>query len=161
VLEDVSKAVCDGLNEAMTHYKSFLKSDALSQNSPFQGDALLDPDAAYFATLHEIKKDIMEDAKGGQRFRSREEKRRKLNDAISTGSMSLGGSKRTAASVEDVEDGKATIAAGGACNCTPQCEPAHSDTPHGSHGFNCKLIYEQNRFTGDGRDRYGPNITSS
>jgi len=85
VLEDVSKAVCDGLNEAMTHYKSFLKSDALSQNSPFQGDALLDPDAAYFATLHEIKKDIMEDAKGGQRFRSREEKRRKLNDAISTG----------------------------------------------------------------------------
>ena len=48
-------------------------------------------------------------------------------------------------------------ATGGACNCTPQCEPAYCDTPHGSHGFNCKLLYEQNRFTGDGRDRYGPN----
>merc|ERR1711959_121905 len=29
------------------------------------------------------------------------------------------------------------------CNCTPRCEPVWSDTPHGSHGCNCKLIYAQ------------------
>ena len=27
------------------------------------------------------------------------------------------------------------------CSCEPQCEPAGSDTPHGSHGYACKLEY--------------------
>jgi hypothetical protein len=27
------------------------------------------------------------------------------------------------------------------CSCEPQCEPAWSDTPHGSHGYACEVVY--------------------
>ena len=36
------------------------------------------------------------------------------------------------------------------CDCTPTCEPAWSDTPHGSHGFNCRKNYLAWRY-GDSR----------
>jgi hypothetical protein len=31
----------------------------------------------------------------------------------------------------------------GPCLCTPTCAPAGSDTPHGSHGFNCEKLYRE------------------
>ena len=31
----------------------------------------------------------------------------------------------------------------GICTCDETCPAAQSDTPHGSHGFNCKKLYEQ------------------
>jgi hypothetical protein len=37
------------------------------------------------------------------------------------------------------------------CSCEPQCEPAGSDTPHGSQGFNCELEFMW--------ERHGRSIT--
>ena len=34
------------------------------------------------------------------------------------------------------------------CSCEPQCEPVWSDTPHGSHGYACEVVYMWER---DGR----------
>ena len=31
------------------------------------------------------------------------------------------------------------------CSCEPQCEPAGSDTPHGSHGYACEVEYTLER----------------
>ena len=31
------------------------------------------------------------------------------------------------------------------CHCKPRCPPAGSDTPHGSHNFRCKKVYEEYR----------------
>ena len=32
------------------------------------------------------------------------------------------------------------------CRCSPRCAEAGSDTAHGSHGYNCMLNYERDRF---------------
>ena len=29
------------------------------------------------------------------------------------------------------------------CACIPACEPAWSDNPHGSHGFNCEVVWQR------------------
>jgi hypothetical protein len=29
------------------------------------------------------------------------------------------------------------------CLCSPQCQPAYSDTAHGSHAFNCEVTYSK------------------
>ena len=29
------------------------------------------------------------------------------------------------------------------CACIPACDPAWSDNPHGSHGFNCEVVWQQ------------------
>ena len=29
------------------------------------------------------------------------------------------------------------------CACIPACDPAWSDNPHGSHGFNCKVVWQR------------------
>ena len=44
----------------------------------------------------------------------------------------------------DAEMGSASLV----CSCEPQCEPAWSDTPHGSHGYACEVVYMWER---DGR----------
>ena len=49
---------------------------------------------------------------------------------------------------DDVEMG---LEATDSCSCEPQCEPAGSDTLHGSQGFNCELEYMW--------ERYSRNIT--
>ena len=33
------------------------------------------------------------------------------------------------------------------CSCEPQCEPAGSDTLHGSQGFNCELEFMWERYS--------------
>ena len=67
------------------NYKSFLKSNSLEKNFPLEGKTLLDTDAVYFTNMKEIKEDIDRDTREGIRFRTREDKRRKLDKAISSG----------------------------------------------------------------------------
>ena len=47
------------------------------------------------------------------------------------------------------------------CKCSPRCAPRGSDTPHGSHGFECEKAYLEYRYPKDGRDRYMPRPKSA
>ena len=48
----------------------------------------------------------------------------------------------------DTVEMQAQVQASLVCSCEPQCEPAWSVTPHGSHGYACEVVYRWER---DGR----------
>ena len=60
--------------------------------------------------------------------------------AVSTAAEAAGAA--AGSSSDDAEMGSASLV----CSCEPQCEPAWSDTPHGSHGYACEVEYMWERY---------------